>query len=182
MNNLTISFVLDKSGSMEPIGNDAIGGFNAFKRAQAAEPGRTTLALTLFDSIVSAAYHPIPIDEVADLSASSYVPCGSTALYDAVGAAIEAAQNAPADGATLVAILTDGHENASTKYTRASLAALVAAKKQAGWDFGYLGTTLENWDDAEALGMSHARFAPTPAGMADAFGTVTAASARMRGK
>lgn len=182
MNTLTICFVLDKSGSMESIAGDTIGGFNAFKRAQAAEPGHTRLALTLFDSTVQPMHPPIPIDEVADLSRATYVPYGSTALYDAVGAAIEAAQAAPSTGATLVAVLTDGHENASTKYTRASLAALVAAKKQAGWDFMYLGTTPENWDDATALGMSHTQFAPTAPGMAAAYRAVSSATAKMRGK
>jgi hypothetical protein len=181
MNDLTICFVLDKSGSMQSIADDAIGGFNAFRRAQAAERGRTALSLTLFDGTVHAPHPPIPIDEVANLTASTYVPCGQTALYDAVGAAIEAAQASQASGATLVAILTDGAENASRRYTRESLAALVAAKKQSGWDFMYLGAVPENWADAVALGMAHAPFAPTPAGMATAYTTVAARATNLRG-
>lgn len=179
MQDLTISFVLDKSGSMESIASDAVGGFNAFKRAQAAEPGRTRLALTLFDSEVRVAHVPIPIDEVSDLTTKTYVPGGSTALYDAVGAAIEAAQKT-SDGPVLLAVLTDGQENASTKFTRDSLSPLIAAKKLAGWDFLYLGTAPENWDDARHLGMAPAPFAATSAGMRGAFDRVRAAASAVR--
>jgi len=42
--------VLDRTGSMESIRDDTIGGFNAFLEKQKAEPGSATLTLVQFDS------------------------------------------------------------------------------------------------------------------------------------
>jgi hypothetical protein len=44
MHDLTLCFVLDKSGSMQRIADDAIGGFNAFRRAQCAAAAPTRRA------------------------------------------------------------------------------------------------------------------------------------------
>jgi hypothetical protein len=180
MNDITISFLLDKSGSMQSIWDDTIGGFNAFKAQQAAEPGKALFGLTLFDNGIHVAHPPVPIVEVADLNRTTYVPGGGTALYDAMGAAIGAAQSVEIAGVPLVVVLTDGQENASRSFTRASLAALIAAKKQSGWQFLYLGTSLENWADAEALGAQPVAFAPTPAGTAAAFADISARTTAAR--
>ena len=40
-----ITVLLDRSGSMESIRDDMIGGFNAYLAEQQAEPGRATLTL-----------------------------------------------------------------------------------------------------------------------------------------
>ena len=45
-----ISVILDRTGSMESIRDDTIGGFNAFLNAQKAEPGLASLTLVQFDS------------------------------------------------------------------------------------------------------------------------------------
>ena len=45
-----IAVILDRTGSMESIRDDTIGGFNAFLNQQKAEPGSATLTLVQFDS------------------------------------------------------------------------------------------------------------------------------------
>ncbi len=45
-----ISVILDRTGSMESIRDDTIGGFNAFLKQQQAEPGYATMTLVQFDS------------------------------------------------------------------------------------------------------------------------------------
>ena len=45
-----ISVILDRSGSMESIRDDTIGGFNAFLESQKSEPGTATLTLVQFDN------------------------------------------------------------------------------------------------------------------------------------
>ena len=45
-----ITIILDRTGSMETIRDDTIGGFNAFLAAQKAEPSEATLTLVQFDS------------------------------------------------------------------------------------------------------------------------------------
>ena len=47
--NTEILAILDRSGSMSSIVNDAIGGFNAFLEEQKTVPGEAKLTLVLFD-------------------------------------------------------------------------------------------------------------------------------------
>jgi hypothetical protein len=42
-----IAFILDRSGSMQPLTHEAIGGFNAFLDTQQKEPGAAQLSLVL---------------------------------------------------------------------------------------------------------------------------------------
>ena len=45
-----ISVILDRTGSMETIRDDTIGGFNVFLDEQKNQPGTATLTLVQFDS------------------------------------------------------------------------------------------------------------------------------------
>ena len=45
-----IAVILDRTGSMETIRDDTIGGFNAFLSAQKVAPGLASLTLVQFDS------------------------------------------------------------------------------------------------------------------------------------
>ncbi len=45
-----ITVILDRTGSMQSIRDDVIGGFNAFLQEQQALPGKATLTLVQFDS------------------------------------------------------------------------------------------------------------------------------------
>ena len=82
-----ISVILDRTGSMEPIRDDIIGGFNSFLEQQKAEPGHATLTLVQFDS--EDPYEVIhsfePLDEIPKLSRETFIPRASTPLFDAVG-------------------------------------------------------------------------------------------------
>ena len=80
--------VIDRSGSMDSIRTDAIGGFNAFLKDQQAEPGEARLTLVLFDHEYLIPYENVPLPDVPPLDGTTYVPRGRTALNDAVGRAI----------------------------------------------------------------------------------------------
>ena len=45
-----ISVILDRTGSMEVIRDDTIGGFNAFLKEQKQQPGTATLTSVQFDT------------------------------------------------------------------------------------------------------------------------------------
>jgi hypothetical protein len=45
-----IAVILDRTGSMESIRDDTIGGFNAFLNEQKQQPSKATLTLVQFDS------------------------------------------------------------------------------------------------------------------------------------
>ncbi|MFZ4780293.1 MAG: vWA domain-containing protein, partial [Terrimicrobiaceae bacterium] len=123
--NLTeIAFILDRSGSMAPVTEAAITGFNVFLRDQQKTEGQARLTLVLFDNEYLVPLDSIPVQEAVALDTTTYVPRASTALLDAIGTTIDrvgariAAMPEPdRPGQVIVAILTDGYENSSEKFT-----------------------------------------------------------------
>ena len=142
-----IAFVLDRSGSMESCQTAAIEGFNRFLREQQETPGLAKLTLVLFDDEYLVPARSLPVQEILPLNSDTYVPRNSTALIDAIGRTIDELGNRLASipeearpVGVVVAILTDGLENASEKYTWAQVAKLVRQQTdQYKWTFLFLG-------------------------------------------
>ena len=77
-----ITLVVDRSGSMDEVREDAEGGVNTFIRQQAKEPGEALLTLVQFDTEYEFLHSGVPIQDVPKYE---LVPRGMTALLDAVG-------------------------------------------------------------------------------------------------
>ena len=146
-------FLLDRSGSMETIADDTIGGFNAFVKDQKEFGG--TLSLYLFDHEILCSYQHTDITKVPLMDNKTFQPRGSTALNDAIGNIIKS-QAIPEDPSITVkfVILTDGMENASTTYTSAHIKDLIDAQTKKGWDFMYLGANQDAFTVAETMGIA----------------------------
>lgn len=140
-----IILIVDRSGSMQTIVEDAQGGINSFIDEQKKE-GNANLTMVEFDSIVDALYKQTDIKEVTEYS---LVPRGSTALYDAIGATLAYADNVKTTGSKIVVIVTDGGENASTEWTQTTVFERIESLKENGWDFLFLAAN----QDAMAVGM-----------------------------
>ena len=124
--------IVDRSGSMQSILDDAIGGFNTFLAAQQRQPGEAKLSLILFDHEYQVVHQAVDIQQVEPLNQDTYVPRGSTALLDAVGKTIDAVGERLAATAeserpsqVIVSILTDGYENASQTYSKPKVAEMI---------------------------------------------------------
>ncbi len=146
--NLTeIAFVLDRSGSMSSVAHAAISGFNQFLRDQQAAEGLARLTLVLFDDEYLVPVDNLPVQEVVALNSDTYIPRNSTALLDAIGETIERVgkrleQTPESDrpGKVIVAILTDGQENSSAKFTWNDVAAKIRHQTDTyQWEFLFLG-------------------------------------------
>lgn len=153
--------IIDRSGSMEPIRADAIGGFNSFLADQQREPGRALLSLVLFDHELLAPIEARPIDQVPPLDQNGFVPRGQTALYDAVCVTLSRVREriaaAPADqrpARVIAVILTDGQENASRYYTREQVFTAISELRGMGWDFVFLAANQDAFATGEALGVA----------------------------
>src|SRR5688500_8050941 len=85
-----IAVVLDRSGSMDSIKSDTIGGFNTFLRDQKNTEGIATFTLAQFDDHYETVYNMRSIQEIPELNNSTFRPRGMTALYDAVCRTIDA--------------------------------------------------------------------------------------------
>jgi uncharacterized protein YegL len=142
-----IAFILDRSGSMESVRKAAIDGFNEFLRDQQASPGQARLTLVLFDDRIEIPIECMPVSEIQPLTRDGFVPRGSTALLDAIGGTIDQLvsrikatpeENRP--GHVAVAIMTDGEENSSRRFTWHAVSERIAHQTEKyGWDFLFLG-------------------------------------------
>lgn len=155
-----VTFLLDRSGSMASILDDTIGGFNTYlERLQAGDTGTLFTLLTFDSTSLDKLAVAVPVRDVEKLSKRTFVPRDGTPLIDAAHKTIEAvdaaAQRHP--GARIVvAILTDGHENASREHGWADLAELVKAKRAAGWEFIFMGAGIDAYDQAARMGIGAA--------------------------
>lgn len=131
-------FLLDRSGSMDAIKADTIGGFNSFVGSQTDG----TMSLYLFDHELKEMYKDVPMEKVELLTDKTFVPRGATALLDAIGHILKTFTTKK----TLV-ILTDGYENSSIKYTHAHIKDLIEMKQKDGWDIVYLGADIRGAKD-----------------------------------
>src|SRR4051812_43365285 len=119
-----IAFVLDRSGSMAQCQQAAIDGFNRFLSEQHNAPGRARLTVVLFDDEYLVPARSIPVQEVVPLNQETYTLGNCTALLDAVGrtiddlgASLAAMPEDDRPGKVIIAIFTDGLENASRRFT-----------------------------------------------------------------
>lgn len=142
-----IHFILDRSGSMESCWDDTIGGFNSFLKSQSEFDSKITLVQ--FDHEYIVCYKDMAIKEAPVLTKATFEPRGNTALLDAIGRTIKECEEV----ATVV-ILTDGHENASRKFTKSHVKDLIDQKTKEGWTFVYLGANQDAFAEAGSLGIA----------------------------
>ncbi len=135
--------VIDRSGSMATIRDDMIGGLQSLLTAQSELPGTLTVDIVTFDDEIE---HQAVFADPATVKVR-LEPRGMTALLDALGESLEgfrsALQALPSHArpeTVQVVVVTDGHENASTRYTREQVKRIIAdLTLEAQWDFVYLG-------------------------------------------
>lgn len=143
--------ILDRSGSMQSIGQATVDGLNTLIREQKGAAGEAFLTLVQFDDQYQIDYKSKPIAEVAELIyKETYVPRGMTAMYDAIGKTI--AEINTTDDVVLV-IVTDGHENASKEYTQKLVFDTIEEKKKAGWNVLFLAANQDAMRTGGSIGI-----------------------------
>lgn len=179
-------FVLDRSGSMQSIQNEAIGGFNAFVEAQKKVEGEATLSLVIFDNVIDTIHKDVPLNEVPVLTSQVFVPRGMTAMNDAIGVTITQclSETAEAGVKTIMAVLTDGQENASKEYTGKMVGDLIKrAESEYGWEVLFLGANIDVNAVASSINIASNKFATFQAnakGAMDSYDAVSNATAMYR--
>lgn len=156
-----IVLIIDKSGSMEYIKEDAIGGFNSFLAEQKRIDREANVTLVLFDDRYQLVHDGVDIREVKKLTDATYLPSGTTALLDAVGSTVDrvgerldATPEPEKPENVIVFILTDGKENASADYSRDKVKSMIEHQESKyGWEFIYGGANQDAFAEAGSLGI-----------------------------
>ena len=160
--NLTeLVFILDRSGSMQGLESDTIGGFNSMLNKQKGLEGTALVTTVLFSDGWHLLHDRVVIDGVQSLTPRDYEVGGRTALLDAIGMTVEKIQNAQRHTAdaerpekTVFVITTDGQENASRAFSRAAIRKLIEEREQKDeWEFLFLGANMDAIAAAEDIGI-----------------------------
>lgn len=153
--------IIDRSGSMASIVDDAIGGFNSFLDGIRDDDPDGRFTLVLFDHEYDVVYRSIPLANAPHLDSDTFRPRGTTALYDAVGLTLSSTleswiamdESARPSGVTVV-ILTDGLENASREYAATDVEDLITvARLEFGWEFVFLAANQDAILTARSIGI-----------------------------
>jgi len=174
--------IIDQSGSMEMIRDDAIGGFNTFLGQQQELGGLANLTLVLFDHRYEVPVDGVAIQDVPRLDRKSFVPYGNTGLYDAIGRALTDLEKKNPEKA-IIQIITDGAENSSKEFTQAVVKEKIKAAEARGWEVIFLAANIDAFAAGGGLGISGSNtyaFAASAQGTHDAFATMSMRSSSYR--
>lgn len=165
-NNITeMVFILDRSGSMQGLEKDTIGGFNSMIEKQKELDGECYVSTILFDDRSEVLHDRVKLSSVPKMTEKDYFVRGCTALLDAVGGAIHHIGNIhkyarPSDvpGKTIFVITTDGMENASRYYSAHDVKRMIEKEKEKyGWEFLFIGANIDAGLEAEKIGIDRNR-------------------------
>lgn len=177
-----ITLVVDRSGSMNSVQEDAQGGINSLLEEQFALDGKLTVTLVQFDTAV---------DTVKRLANEKFSyelqPRGMTALLDAVGLEIVKTgrdlalmKEADRPAKVLFVVVTDGEENSSREYTIEKVKELTENQKSRyNWDFQFIGADQAAWA-GHSLGMNTTQYVNTSAGNTTLYTTLSNSTSMFR--
>lgn len=176
-----IVVIMDRSGSMQKVRHDMESGLNHFVEDQRnLNDSGCKFTLIQFDSQHECVYDGVPI---ADVPPIALRPRGRTALLDAVGETLSSLLERKPEGKVVVLIVTDGRENASREWTRASVESLVKECEAAKWEIVFLGANVDSFAEAHRIGVSRAKAAnydPTSRSVKSTFETLSGKAASYR--
>ena len=155
-------FLLDRSGSMQGLESDTIGGFNAMIDKQKQEKGEALVSTVLFDHESRVLHDRLRLRDVPPMTERDYSVRGCTALLDAIGGAIrhignihKYARREDVPEHTLFVITTDGMENASRAFRLDQVRRMIERRKEEdGWEFLFLGANIDTVEVAADMGIS----------------------------
>lgn len=186
-----ISIVLDRSGSMESIREDVIGGFNTFLDSQQKVSGDCTISLYQFDDVYETVYEGKDIKNASELTKETYVPRNMTALLDAIGKTINKTGNRLSElkeenrpSKVIFVIQTDGLENASKEFTKDKIFEMIKHQRENyNWEFVFLGANQDAIATATSYGINRNAsytYAGTSKGVNMAYNAINCSVTRAR--
>lgn len=149
-----LNIVLDCSTSMDKIKDSMSSGIWSTVLEQRNEPGECRVSLYRFSDDFSMVFEGKPAGEITS-EECRLVPCGNTALNDAIVNSLGKIEvrilDTPEDvrpELVIVVVITDGQENASKESTKEdACAAIERATDKFGWKFVFLAADPKGFAD-----------------------------------
>lgn len=174
--NCELIFILDRSGSMGGLEDETIKGYNSVVKQQSSLDDNLKVTTVLFDNEVEKIYDGVEAKK-AKLTDKQYFVRGTTAMLDAIGTTIKEVEtrhkklskDLQKRQQVIVAITTDGYENASREYTFPMVKKLIEQKEKDGWKFMFLAANIDEKVVGSSLGIKSERctkFTASKKGMA----------------
>jgi hypothetical protein len=141
--------------------------FNALLESQKKDAPAARVSVLSFNERANLIQDGVPLREITPLSADTYSPLGGTALNDGIGELIGtiAARADRVASRVIIAILSDGGENASQTFTASQIRDLIAYRRLAcNWQFVFLGASEALIMSALRLGIQRPQIACFQAG------------------
>ena len=191
-NDLTeIVIILDRSGSMQNLAEDTIGGFNSFVNEQKKETGEARLTAVLFDNEYEILHDGVNIQDVPVLTEKEYYARGMTAMLDAVGKTINdvgerlaKTEEKDRPGKVIFVITTDGMENASKEFKKSQIKEMIERQQNVySWKFLFLGANIDAFGEAGGIGIGGAfaaQYQATPGGAHSLYESIAGAVSSVR--
>ncbi len=183
--------LLDRTGSMSDIWDEALGSVNAYAEAVGkveegeADDLKTSVTLAVFDHQEGLQYDflrkNVEPDAWTKVTNKEVTPRGMTPLFDAINRTITMAEADNPEKAVIV-IMTDGYENSSREVTREGAKAALDRAEARGWEVVFLGAEFASFGDADAVGVSASKQMAVSAGSLSATQERLARKARDYGK
>jgi len=155
-----ITFLLDRTGSMNSCKDATIEAFNGYIEALKTGDEAAAIEFTFlqFDSVsLDKICVAEDIHRVKLLTAETYQPRASTPLVDAAFKTIQAVDFALTKRddhpKIVICIQTDGEENASTEHTMSELNALIKEKSALNWQFNFMGAGIDAYSQSRQMGI-----------------------------
>ena len=160
-NKTDITIILDRSGSMNSVKSDTIGGFNSFLSEQQNVEGEASLSLVQFDDQYEIVYLDKDINSAGKLTDATFQPRGMTALLDAIGRTINSVgqrlsslPETERPDKVLFVIMTDGFENASKEFNAAKISEMINHQRNVyKWEFMFIGANQDAVLSAKEIGI-----------------------------
>jgi uncharacterized protein YegL len=152
-----LALIVDRSGSMHSIQEDMNGAIRELLSKQDQEPGKLLIDICTFDSEIE---FPFTDASAADVVEDVISARGTTSLLDAIGVTVtrmgrkfSAMPEDQRPGTVIVVVVTDGYENSSKEYTRATIKKMVEDQThQWGWTFMYLAANVDAFATGGGMG------------------------------
>jgi len=157
-----LALIVDRSGSMWNVASQTKDSVKEFIVSQKGHEGTAALKVVQFDDQYEVVHDFVDLKTVDENKfAEQYTPRGMTALLDAIGRTtlelsqkLESMDEAQRPKRVMVAVITDGYENASKEFTVDKIKSMIEEKEKLGWDFMFLGATLDTMDVAKNYGIA----------------------------